>query len=461
MITLPDLSADTYYVVGLARSGLGAIKALKKAGATLYAWDDQTDAHIEATRLGAKVLPPHKINWQGLKALVLSPGIPHTYPKPHLSAKLALQQDVPIICDMDFLFQAKTDARFLGITGTNGKSTTTALIGHILRKAGFVVEVGGNIGVSALELEDLPEGGIYVLEMSSYQLERVPHLRCEVGVFLNLMPDHLERHGGIEGYIRAKRRLLEGSPPPFMVMGTHEVIMKELFARVSGEAVCVDLNGIPHKGLYVSQDGILTDNYWEKGRSICTLLDLAGKLPGLHNAQNALAAYGAARRLGLTFEDCREGILSFKGLPHRIERLGRVSGITFINDSKATNAEATSKALSAFKDISWIVGGKPKEDGLTGIEPYLGHVRHAYLIGESEEAFAAFLTQHKVPHTKCGTLKHAAARAVEDLKGQEGLILLSPACASFDQFHDYEERGNTFRDVFSQFGQTVAARNAS
>lgn len=461
MVTLPDLSAYSYYVVGLARSGLGAVKALKKAGATLYAWDDQTDAHIEATRLGAKVLPPHKINWQTLKALVLSPGIPHTYPKPHLSAKLALQQDVPIICDMDFLFQAKPDARFVGVTGTNGKSTTTALIGHILNKAGRAVQVGGNIGVSALELEDVPEGGIYVLEMSSYQLERVPHLRCEIGVFLNLMPDHLERHGGIEGYVKAKRRLLEGSPPPFMVMGTHEAIMQKLSAHVTGEAVCVDLSGTSNNNLYISQDGALMDSYWEEGRVICSLSDLARNLPGLHNAQNVLAAYGAVRRLGLSFEDCREGILSFQGLPHRIERLGCARGITFINDSKATNAEATSKALSAFKDISWIVGGKPKEDGLTGVEPYLTNVRHAYVIGEAEDAFAAFLTRHQVPHTKCGTLKNATARAVEDLSGQEGLILLSPACASFDQFHDYEERGNAFREIFSQFAQTAAARSAS
>lgn len=451
MVKLPNLLGHAYYVVGLARSGLGAIKALKEAGANLYAWDDRTDAHIEATRLGAKMIAPHKINWQEIKALVLSPGIPHSYPKPHLAAKLAFQQDVPIVCDMDFLFQARPDARFVGVTGTNGKSTTTSLIGHILRRAGRDVEVGGNIGVSALELADLPSGGVYVLEMSSYQLERVPHLRCDIGVFLNLMPDHLERHGGIEGYVKAKRRLLEGVPPPFMIMGAHEAIMQELFTRAKGEAVAVNLKNTHDKSLYVSQEGSLMDTYWEQERVICTLSDLSRNLPGLHNAQNTLAAYGAARRLGLSFDECLDGILSYKGLPHRIERLGVVRGVTFINDSKATNAEATSKALGAFKKISWIVGGKPKEDGLRGVEPYLENVHHAYVIGEAQEAFSDFFSRHHLPHTKCGTLTNAVACAMEDLKNKEGILLLSPACASFDQFLDYEERGNVFREAFEEY----------
>ena len=451
MLDLPFAKDKAYYVVGLARSGLAACRALFRAGARVYAWDDTNQgARDEAATMGAQVLPPHEAPWEDLGALVLSPGIAHLNPLPHESATLARAAHVPIICDLDLLFQLPTGARTICVTGTNGKSTTTALIAHILTQAGHPVQMGGNIGVPVLDLTPLPKGGFYVLEMSSYQLERVPHMRAHVGVLLNLTPDHLSRHGGWAGYIEAKERLLlQGTP--FMVMGQDDEETRILFEKHAPrlEACTVHLHERKAGTLYVAGPS-LVDARWEEARTIVTLRDVKDHLPGLHNAQNILAAYGACRAVGISFEACQKGILSFLGLAHRIERLGEVKGVTFINDSKGTNGQATSNALRALQDISWIVGGVAKEDGLEAVQDQLPRVRHAYLIGQSQDDFAKALEGH-VPYTKCTTLDQAVARAMEDLAGKTGTLLLSPACASFDQFADFEARGNAFRALFESY----------
>lgn len=452
MISLPFAKDKTYYVVGLARSGLATCRALIQGGAHVYAWDDADTHNDEVKKMGAHLTPPHEVPWERVSALVLSPGIPHLYPLPHESATLAREAGVPIICDLDLLFQAKQSARTICVTGTNGKSTTTALIAHILTCAGKPVQMGGNIGVPALELEPLGADGFYILEMSSYQLERVPHMRANVGVLLNLTPDHLSRHGGWAGYIGAKEHLLiQGAP--FMVIGQDDEESLGLYDKHRDrlEACPLSVHSKVEGGLYVAGPS-LVDAHWEEARTLVTLDEIKAHLPGLHNAQNVLAAYGACRASGVPFEICRDAILSFGGLAHRIETLGRAFGVTFINDSKGTNGEATANALGCFKEIAWIVGGVAKDDGLVATEPHFGRVRRAYLIGQSQDAFAGAL-DGRVPYTKCQTLERAVACAMEDLKGQTGTLLLSPACASFDQFADFEDRGNAFRALFETYKQ--------
>lgn len=456
---LPDVQGKTYYVVGIARSGLAAIKTLLKAGARVYAWDDVALVRDQALELGATLCAPEEAPWQSLEALILSPGIPHEYPHPHPGATLARAHKVPIVCDMDLLFQACPEASFVGITGTNGKSTTTALVGHILEKAKKSVAVGGNIGVPVLDLPVLGAQGTYVLEMSSYQLERTPHIKTDVAVLLNIIPDHLTRHGGWEGYVHAKIGLLAGEPAPFILMGVDEAVTRDLFEvqRVlpSFRGVGVSITRPLETGLYLNVRNELVDAFWEEARVICRLDDVKA-LMGVHNAQNVLAAYGACRALGLSFEDCVSGILSFKGLAHRLESLGTVGNIHFVNDSKATNPDAAARALACFQGVSWILGGVPKEDGLKGTGPFYPRVRRAYVIGQAQALFASTL-EGRVPYTCCNTLEEAVAKAVEDLGGEEGTLLLSPACASFDQYADFEARGDDFRRLF----QALCRKNKS
>ena len=457
---LPDVQGKAYYVVGIARSGLAAIKALLKAGARVYAWDDTVLVRSQVLELGATLCAPEEAPWQSFESLILSPGIPHEYPHSHPAADLARTHRVPIVCDMDLLFQACPEASFVGITGTNGKSTTTALIGHLLEKAKKPVAVGGNIGVPVLDLPALGAQGTYVLEMSSYQLERVPHIKTDVAVLLNIIPDHLIRHGGWEGYVRAKTVLLTGAPAPFVVMGVDEEVTRALFEAQSVlpsfRGVSVSVTRPLVNGLYLNARNELIDAFWEESRVICRLDDFKAHMMGVHNAQNVLVAYGACRALGLSFEDCVPGILSFKGLAHRLESLGVVGNVHFVNDSKATNPDAAARALACFQKVSWILGGVPKEDGLTGTAPFYSRVRRAYVIGQAQELFARTLEGH-VPYTCCDTLEEAVAKAVEDLNGGKGTLLLSPACASFDQYADFEARGEDFRRLF----QALCAKNMS
>jgi UDP-N-acetylmuramoylalanine--D-glutamate ligase len=419
-------------------------------GARVWAWDDNMASHGKAAAAGIPVVDLYHCDWAAVSELVLSPGIPHTHPKPHPVAALAKQHDCAIIGDMELLARAETGARFVGITGTNGKSTTTSLIGHILKQAGLSTEAGGNLGTAALDLRPLDAKGVYVLEASSYQLELMPSMVFDVAVLLNITPDHLDRHGGMEGYVAAKLRIFDQqSAKQAAIIGIDDEHCRAIGQKVAGlkrqRVIPISAAGRAPGGIY-ADGGKLIDDMAGDGRDVMTLAD-APRLPGRHNWQNIAAAYAACRTLDIAAEKIVAGIKSFPGLAHRQELIATIAGIAYINDSKATNADATEKALACYQPIYWILGGRAKETGLDGLEPYYARIAHAFLIGEATERFAAAL-QDRVAFSKCGTLDAAvtAAHAMASRETKPGaVVLLSPACASFDQFANFEERGEAFR----------------
>jgi len=450
MIAVSNFRQQPVAVLGLARSGLAAALALKQGGAKVMAWDDAESRRDEAARAGVPLADLATADFEQIEALVLSPGIPHSFPKPHPVAARAKAAGVPIIGDIELLALAQKAARFAGITGTNGKSTTTALIGHILAAAGRKVAVGGNLGVAALLLEALGKDGVYVLELSSYQLELTRSLVLDVAVLLNVTPDHLDRHGGMDGYVAAKRRVFRGQgASQTAVIGVDDEICRGLCAELKAagrqRVVPISAQGRVAGGVYVA-DGKLIDDLDGRATSV---LDLAAapNLPGRHNGQNAAAAYAAARALGCAPSAIASAIASFPGLAHRQELVATIDGVRYVNDSKATNADAAEKALACYDDIYWIAGGRPKSDGIAPLAPLFPRVRRAFLIGEAAEDFARTLGA-QVPHEIAGTLDQAveAARHAALADRRKGaVVLLSPSCASFDQFRDFEERGDRFR----------------
>jgi len=437
-----------FYVVGWGRTGLSAAQSLKNSGARVFVWDDNATSQKTAQSQGFDVVSPQDVDWSKLSALVLSPGIPHTFPKPHLSAQLAQENHVPILCDVDLLAQALPQAQMVGITGTNGKSTTTALMSHLLKGAGLQVQMGGNIGVPVLDLEDQP-GATYVLELSSYQLERTPHLTLDTAVLLNITPDHIDRHGDLAGYVQAKRHIFQpqGSAQD-IVIGVDTPESEAIFKGLSQDTVkrVVPMSTVRSldKGVYI-QDGFLVDGYFEDHARIYDLRQHP-YLKGQHNWENILAAYGVVKLKGLTFDV--SVLEAFQGLVHRQELCGIQDNVHFINDSKATNIESTLRALAAYENIYLILGGQPKESLLQGIETYTPHIQKCYLIGEAQDQFAKSLDVAKIPFIKCGDLKTATQKAYEDAVSpgnERRIVMLSPACASFDQFKDFEDRGNQFK----------------
>jgi UDP-N-acetylmuramoylalanine--D-glutamate ligase len=445
-------------ILGLARSGRAAARALAAGGAQILAWDDDP-AVREAVAAKIPLCDLAQADWRDIPALVLSPGIPHRHPEPHPVVLRAREAGAEIVGDIELLGRAQPDARYVGITGTNGKSTTTALLGHILASAGRRVETGGNLGTAALALAPLGRDGTYVLELSSFQLELITTLAFEVAVLLNITPDHLDRHGGMAGYIAAKQRIFaHQSAISTAIIGIDDPICRAL----AEEMRRVGPNGGPVRvvpisvtepapgGVYVDR-GQLID---ATGGQPIAVLDLARaeRLPGLHNSQNAAAAYAAARAVGVAIEDAAGAIRSFAGLAHRQELVDTIDGVRFINDSKATNADAAEKALACYEAIYWIAGGLPKAEGIAPLAPYFRRLRHAYLIGTATEEFAATLGS-SVPFTRCGDLATATKAAAEQARrdGVAGaVVLLSPACASYDQFADFEARGDVFRTLVAE-----------
>ncbi|HUB98085.1 MAG TPA: UDP-N-acetylmuramoyl-L-alanine--D-glutamate ligase [Stellaceae bacterium] len=416
MIEVTAFRKERVAVLGLARSGLAAARALAAGGAQVLAWDDAASRREEAIEAGIPVADLARQDLAGIRALVLSPGIPHRFPTPHPVAARARSFGIPIIGDIELLARSRAGSRFVGITGTNGKSTTTALLGHTLRQAGRTVAVGGNIGVPALMLEPLGPDGIYVLEMSSYQLELVDTLAFDVAILLNITPDHLDRHGGMEGYIAAKERI---------------------FARQrANQCAIVGVDDPPSRAI---ADRLAA----EKTRRVIRISGRGGRLEGHQNPQDTEAALAAARFLGLSDAEAGAGIASFSGLEHRLEHVATIEGVTYVNDSKATNAEAVANALAHIDAVHWIAGGRAKEGGITSLTSYFPHLRHAYLIGEAAPEFARTLAG-KVPFTMVGDLESAVAAAHAAARPHD-TVLLSPACASFDQFRDFEARGERFR----------------
>lgn len=455
-------------VMGLGLSGCATVRALRASGALVWAWDDQESLRHTAQEQGAFLCPPEDIPWSSLKALILSPGIPHLFPAPHVAAQKARAADVPIVCDVDLLAQAHPQARYIGITGTNGKSTTTALVGHLLKTAGYSCAIGGNIGVPVLSLDPLDEKGIYVLELSSYHLERVPHLILDRAVLLNIAPDHLSRHGGLAGYVAAKKRIFQAfngtgkEERDFLgVIGVDDGFTQEIYQDLTEGQNGTHL--IPfsesrslEKGFY-KQGVHLYQSWWdekqmrgkEQGGTFCDHGPVFDTL--VMQPQNVLAAYAVGVSLGIPDALLKKGLSSFQGLPHRLEILGFCEGVLFVNDSKATNTHAAAHALSCFENIYWILGGQAKEEGLGNLESYYPKVRHAFLVGEASLFFSRILEAHNVPFTHAGTIERATQQAflqAQKEASNDPVVLLSPACASWDQFKNFEERGNVFRRGF-------------
>jgi UDP-N-acetylmuramoylalanine--D-glutamate ligase len=445
MIEVTTFRNERIAVMGLARSGLAAAEALQKGGARVLAWDDTPAKRDAAAARGIPLADLTSVDLSGVKALVLSPGIPSTFPAPHPSAARARAAGIEIIGDIELLALSCRAARYAGITGTNGKSTTTALLGHILKEAGLRVAVGGNLGIPALLLEPLGADGIYVLEMSSYQLELTKSLTFDVAILLNITPDHLDRHGGMDGYVAAKERIFAGQGAhQAAVIGVDDAICRGIAAKLAAagcKIIPISAERPVQGGVYAAT-GQLIDDIDHAQQAVLDLAAVA-RLPGRHNWQNAAAAFAAARCLGVSVGQAAQGITSFPGLAHRQELIAVIDGVRYVNDSKATNADATAKALACYDDILWIAGGVAKEGGIASLAPYFARIRHAFLIGAAAPDFAATLSG-QVAFTQSGDLATAVRQA--HAAAQSGsTILLSPACASFDQFTDFEARGEAFR----------------
>ncbi len=450
MVSVTAYAGKTVAVMGLGRAGLQAVRALLPACARVLAWDDAPAPRASARALGAVVTDlavPGAL--AGAAALVLSPGIPHSWPAPHPVAAAAKSAGVPLTGDAALLAATCPSARYVGVTGTNGKSTTTALIAHILATAGLPVQAGGNLGEPAVSLAPLGAGGVYVIEMSSYQLELSP-LRFQAAVLLNITPDHLDRHGGMDGYRAAKARIFAcqqtGDAAIVGVDDATSAALAESLSRQGRRVVPVSVVRPVSGGVY-AQDGGLVDDTGGDRRVIMALAD-APRLPGLHNAQNMAAAYAVARILNIDDGVIREALRSYPGLPHRQEQVAVAGAVQFINDSKATNAQAAAKALSCYQNIFWIAGGVEKDGGYDDLTPFLPRIRQAFLIGQGAENIARALAG-RVPAAFSGTLDRAMAAAFSAARASAApaVVLLSPACASFDQFTSFEHRGDVFREL--------------
>jgi UDP-N-acetylmuramoylalanine--D-glutamate ligase len=444
-------------VFGLARSGISSVAALTAGGARVVASDDREAGFQAAIAAGARVEPFEKWPWDRLKALVLSPGVPLTHPAPHPVASCAHAAGVPVIGDIElFAREIRPDrakpgrAPVIAITGTNGKSTTTALVGHILAAAGYAPEVGGNIGKPVLDLAPPNGRTIYVLEMSSYQIDLAPGLVPDVAVLTNITADHIDRHGSLENYAAIKARLLEQADPHgHVVIGVDDpfsaAIHTRLSARPGAETVAASVGKVLGRGVF-ALDGALYDAWGSRASRVMDLAT-ATHLPGAHNWQNAAIAYAVTKPIVKDTRSIVSAIASFPGLAHRVEDVGRIGKVRFINDSKATNADAAERALLCFNDIYWIAGGRPKAGGIESLAPQFSRIRKAYLIGEAAGEFARTL-DGRVSFEVSHTLEKALAAAAADARVSQAstpIVLLSPACASFDQFRDFEERGDMFR----------------
>ncbi len=466
MIPITEFAGRDVAVFGLARTGLAAARALAAGGARVHAWDDSDISRANAEAEGVPVSDINSRDWRSFAALILSPGVPLTHPEPHRVVTLALATGVPIMGDME-LFARAVNAlpaaqrpKLIGVTGTNGKSTTAALIAHILQDAGKDVRLGGNIGDAVLGLAPLHAGAYYVLELSSYQLDLTETLRLNVAVWLNISPDHLDRHGDMAGYAAAKKRIfLNQGAADWAVIGVDDL---------QSAAVCTALTraGVQHVapvssgqtlGRGVSAlNGKILDAL--SGRAqVAADLTKAHALAGKHNAQNAAAAYAAARAFGVDARVIAKALTTFPGLPHRLERAGTIEGVRFINDSKATNANAAAQALAVYPRVYWIAGGVAKEGGIDELAAFYPRIARAYLIGQSAGDLSDAL-RGKVAVTMAGHLEAAVKLAFEDARSSgepHPVVLLSPACASFDQFKSYEDRGDRFKTYVAALADAV------
>lgn len=443
-------------VFGLGKSGMATARQLHLGAAHVYVWDDNETRRQAALEAGLIVQDLTANSWPEAEALVLSPGVPLTHPAPHPIVSLAKKAGAAVIGDIEIFLQEKKAGRIIGVTGTNGKSTTSALIHHLLASAGKSTALGGNIGTPVMDLPELDPEGCYVLELSSYQLDLTPSWQADVAVLLNITPDHLDRHGDMEGYAAVKKRIFQQQDENGVAIINIDDPLCEHIATclaIHGKGKLIPISTItPVDGGVSVIDGRLEDRS-SRDQSWTMDISEAGSLRGRHNWQNAAAAVAAARSVGLTPDEIRSGLQSFGGLSHRMEEVGRCDGILFINDSKATNAEAAEKALTSFDNIFWIAGGRQKAGGIASLAPQFNRIREAFLIGEAADQFAETL-QGTVPYRNCGDLTNAvqqAAKAAKQAGHESSVVLLSPAAASFDQFASFEARGDAFRAAARQW----------
>ena len=456
MIPITTFAGKKVAVFGLGGSGLVSASALLAGGADVVGFDDNEESVANANAAGIPTADLRRADWSRIAALVLAPGVPLTHPAPHWIVRLAQQASVPVIGDIELFCRERAQVApgspFVAITGTNGKSTTTALVAHLGASAGMDVQMGGNIGTAILSLAPpraslIQPSRVHVIECSSYQIDLAPSLDPSVGILINLSEDHLDRHGTMEHYAAVKERLIAGVPREgTAIVGVDDEWCQEIAGRMelAGKRVVrVSVRRRLRSGLYVERQRVM--------RGGDTVADIAGigSLRGLHNAQNAACATAAALALGIEPATIQKGLRSFPGLAHRMEEVGRRGTVLFVNDSKATNADSAAQALACFNDIFWIAGGKPKTGGIESLRKFFPRVRKAYLIGEAAKEFAATLNG-EVAYETDGTLDRALAAAARDAEASaspEPVVLLSPACASFDQYRNFEVRGDAFRDL--------------
>jgi UDP-N-acetylmuramoylalanine--D-glutamate ligase len=455
MIPATSFAGKTVAVFGLGGSGLASCHALKAGGAEVVAGDDGVESLAEAEKAGFTTADLRRVSWANFAALVLAPGIPLTHPAPHWSVRMARDAGVEVIGDIELFCRERRrhapDAPFVAITGTNGKSTTTALTAHLMRFAGYDTQMGGNIGTAILSLEPPRRGRVHVIEMSSYQIDLTPSLDPSVGILLNVSEDHIDRHGTLASYAAVKERLVAGVQP----QGTAIVGVDDNFSRNTADrlarngmrVVRVSVRNPLPDGVYVEHETIVGAD--GGARSEIARIGGIGSLRGLHNAQNAACASACAVALGVGRDVLQKALRSFPGLAHRMEQVGRKGNVLFVNDSKGTNADASAHALSSFADIFWIAGGKPKQGGISSLTGFFPRIRKAYLIGEAAQEFSETLGD-RVPHEMSETLDVAVESAARDAEASglaDAIVLLSPACASYDQFRNFEIRGARFRDL--------------
>jgi UDP-N-acetylmuramoylalanine--D-glutamate ligase len=471
VIPVRGFEGQSVAVFGLGRTGLTAARALIAGGAEVALWDEKPVAREAAAAEGLPVVDLQSADWSRFSALLLSPGVPLTHPEPHWTVSKAKAAGVEIVGDIELFARTVNAApphrrpKVVAITGTNGKSSTTALIGHICREAGRDARIGGNIGIGVLGLEDMHGGAVYVLEVSSYQLDLTASLKPDVAVLLNISPDHLDRHGGMAGYVAAKRRvLLNQGKGDTAVIGIDDPwcqqICTEITAANRRAIVPISSGRAIGRGVYALQ-GVLYDGSGERVVQVCNLLQ-ARSLPGRHNWQNAAAAYAACRALGISQAEVAQGLMSFPGLAHRMETVGAIGQVAFVNDSKATNADAARQAMSSYPRFYWIAGGVPKAGGIDSLADLFPRVAKAYLVGQAAADFGKTLEGH-APAVISGDLQTAAAQAFADARAEGGpqIVLLSPACASFDQFPDFEVRGDAFRAIVHRLAQSAARESSA
>ena len=455
MISAQNVKNTSYAILGLGRSGLSAAAALKAGGAKILCLDDNINNLKKAEELGFTCTIPDKLNWNEIDVLLVSPGVPHHYPKPHIVVSAAIENGVAIDNDIGLFFRSigsadwiKFDSipKIIAVTGSNGKSTTSALIHHILRCEGRPSQLAGNIGKGVFDLEPLTDGETIILELSSYQTEVANSITPDIAVFTNFTPDHLERHGGIGGYYAAKKRLFISGCPDRSVIGVDEFegqLLAQEIADHSHDDRVIRVSSskkITNIGWSVfANKGFLSE--YRRGKQVASLdLRKCTALQGSHNHQNACAAYAAVRSLGLGPRSIEKALESFNGLSHRSQLVTEIGGVVFINDSKATNVDSAMKALATFSKVRWICGGEQKEEDISRLNNVLNNVKKAYVIGANTEKFSS---QISCEFENCNTMDIAVQKAFRDAQAGD-TVLLAPAAASFDQYGSFEERGQAF-----------------